>query len=116
MQLAHGIALARCLAMKTRLERVAISLVALASWTLFALAACGPSNAGTQCDSDDECDGGMECITHQTGAICSGGSCGCDYQQSICTQACESDDDCPEDMACNRSSSCGGSNDLCGRS
>jgi hypothetical protein len=76
---------------------------------------CGADTAGFGCTSDDECSDDLACLENQQGAVCSDGFCGCDYSQSTCTQSCTSDDDCPYDLICNRSSSCGGEPDLCGR-
>ncbi len=81
----------------------------------FTMNGCGSDTAGYGCYSDEDCSDDLSCETNQQGAVCSEGFCGCDYQQGICSQYCDTDDDCPYDLVCNKSSTCGGEPDLCGR-
>lgn len=90
-------------------------IVILGLAAAFTASACGADSAGFACSSEEDCAEDLSCEFNEQGAVCSDGFCGCDYGQSTCTQFCSSDDDCPYDLVCNRTSTCGGAPDLCGR-
>lgn len=100
---------------RIRRARLGTAVVMFCLAAVLGAIACGADSAGFACFSQEDCEDDLSCEEVQMGAVCSEGFCGCDYSQSLCTASCESDDDCPHDLVCNRASTCGGPNDLCGR-
>jgi hypothetical protein len=87
----------------TPYQRIAAAFLGSMAIGLFAPTGCGgvSSNhcrfnpedchgaAGTLCDSDLDCNGGLECCTDNN-------NCG----DGMCTLSCDDDNDCPHDMLC----------------